>query len=65
MRTHPLKQWRLDAGLTQTEAATRIGVTKQAWAQWEAALRIPHRQHIRKIERITGVRPDLLYAAAS
>ena len=65
MKQHPLKSWRVAKGLTQDEAAQRVGVTKQCWSLWESGARVPHSQHMRKLMRECGVKPDQVYAAAS
>ena len=37
-----IKQLRLDAGLTQREAANRTGVTVTTWSAWERGQNAPH-----------------------
>ena len=39
MTAEELKQARLDAGLTQTEAAALIGRSLRCWAHWEGGTR--------------------------
>ena len=65
MKLHPLKAWRIGQGLTQTEAAHAVGVTKQCWSLWESGARLPHSPHMRVIMKCCGVKPDQLYAAAA
>ena len=65
MRKHPLKSWRETKGLSQNDAAVKIGVTKQCWQLWESGRRIPDATHVRKLMKMTGVDPNALFAAAS
>ena len=65
MRKHPLKSWREAKGLSQNEAAAKIGVTKQCWQLWESGRRTPDGPHVRSLAKLTGVDPNTLYAAAS
>ena len=37
-----LREARIEAGLTQTQAASLVHVTTQAWQNWEAGDRTPH-----------------------
>lgn len=41
MTPDELRDWRARMGLTQEEAATRLGVTLRAWQHWEGAERTP------------------------
>lgn len=40
-RLHPLKKWRISAGLTLEDAARQIGTSRQVWSDWERGRRRP------------------------
>ena len=47
-----LKKLREKAGLTQTELAAKVGVaTKTVWC-WEKRKNAPHRERMKKLDRI-------------
>jgi len=49
-----LKKLREKARLTQTELAAKVGVaTKTIWS-WEKGKNIPHRERLKKLDRILG-----------
>ena len=49
-----LKKLREKAGLTQTELGAKVGVnTKTIWC-WEKRKNIPHRERLKKLDRILG-----------
>ncbi|GAH64938.1 unnamed protein product [marine sediment metagenome] len=49
-----LKKLREKARLTQTELAAKVGVaTKTIWC-WEKRKNIPHRERLKKLDRILG-----------
>ena len=49
-----LGKLRKKAGLTQTELAAKVGVaTKTIWS-WERGINIPHRERLKKLDRILG-----------
>lgn len=50
-----LKAARANANLTQTEAAKRIGVTKDTISNWENGKSFPDALKIRDIERVYNV----------
>jgi transcriptional regulator with XRE-family HTH domain len=49
-----IKTKRLRAGLTQTELATKIGVTQAALSNWERGSIVPDQQQVEKLGRIIG-----------
>ena len=51
-----LAAWRLEKGLSQGQAATRIGVTQGAWAAWERGFRTPSLACAFDVERLTAGR---------
>ncbi len=53
-----LKAARVSAGLSQTEAARKIGVTKDTLGNWERGKTYPNALNIRRIEDVYGVRYD-------
>ncbi|MBQ9014917.1 MAG: helix-turn-helix transcriptional regulator [Firmicutes bacterium] len=50
-----LKAARINAGLTQREAAAKIGVSKQSLSAYETGKRFPGPEVIRRIEEVYGV----------
>lgn len=47
-----LRKLRRKAGLTQTELAAKVGVsTKTVWC-WEKKKNVPHRERLKKLDRI-------------
>ncbi|MBA7647682.1 hypothetical protein ES703_55460 [subsurface metagenome] len=49
-----LRKLREKAGLTQTELGARVGVaTKTIWC-WEQGKNLPHRERLKKLDRILG-----------
>lgn len=59
---HPLKRWREDSGLTQTEAGKLLGTSHVCISRWETGVFVPQRRHWRKIEEVTGVTSSDLIA---
>jgi len=60
----PLRAYRERQELTQTELASRLGVSVAAVSRWEAGLRKIDDHLIAVVERVTGIparklRPDL------
>lgn len=49
----PLRKWRDASGLTQKEAAARVGVSQTAWKDWEVENRVPSLAHAIAIEALT------------
>lgn len=61
---HPLKNWRSELGLTQGEAAERLGLPEPALSRYETGLRKPSLHRAAKLSEKTGIpivelRPDL------
>ncbi len=50
-----IKTARKEAGLKQTEASKRMGVTKQQWHQWEDGVYVPSYKSIEGIARALGI----------
>lgn len=59
MKTN-LKTIRIEKGLTQGEAARRIGITQQRLSHYEVGIRQPGLEIIRKAAEIYGVTVDEL-----
>ena len=55
-----LKAARTNVGLTQQEAADKIGVTVDTMSNWERAKSFPNALQIRRIEEVYGVPYDNL-----
>lgn len=55
-----LKAARTNVGLTQREAADKIGVTVDTMSNWERAKSFPNALQIRRIEEVYGVPYDNL-----
>lgn len=55
-----LKAARVNAGLTQTESAKRIGVSVSTIKNWEAGKSFPNQPMIEKICEIYGVSYDYI-----
>ena len=52
-----LKNWRLQNGITQTQAAKLFGCSQEVLSQYERGTRDPHGDHVvRAIQARTGVR---------
>lgn len=55
---------RLQAGVSQTEMANAVGVTKQAVAHWEAGKRMPRGNHLaRYVDALGALRDETSRAA--
>lgn len=50
-----LKAARVNCGLTQKEAAQKLGVGRSTLMNWENGKSAPREPHIRQIERVYGV----------
>ena len=59
-RRHALRQNRLRAGLSQEQAAWRMGVTASAVRRWETGKKRPKPQSQRKIVQAYGLEPKAL-----
>lgn len=55
-----LKAARTNVGLTQQEAADKIGVTVDTMSNWERAKSFPNALQIRRIEEVYGIPYDNL-----
>ena len=52
------------AGLTQAEAAERLGVSQPAYARWESGAREPSNENLRAVSALFNVSLDQLLGAA-
>lgn len=50
-----LKAARVNAGLTQEQAADEIGVSRDVISNWESARTYPNVMNLKQIERVYGV----------
>ncbi len=55
-----IKKARLDAGLTQSEVAEKLGVAQAQYARWENGGRKPKDETLGKIAKVFGVSTDYL-----
>lgn len=55
-----LKAARINAGLSQTDAAITIGVSRDTISNWERGKSYPNADHILRIENAYGVEYDNL-----
>lgn len=53
-----IRKHRLDLGLTQDEAAKRIGAHRNTLSEWETTGRPPDDKHLGRIYAFLGYRPD-------
>jgi transcriptional regulator with XRE-family HTH domain len=59
--TNPLKQWRTEKNLSQSQAAELVGVDVMTLSRWERGAHLPHKSQWQKIEEKTGIKPaDLI-----
>ncbi len=49
-----MRAWRLGAGLSQAEAARRVGVCQVTWSSWERGRIAPRIAHAVAIEAMTA-----------
>lgn len=56
--SNKLKEIRLQKGLTQAEAAKKIGITRSSLANYESNIREPDYQTLKKIAECYSVRSD-------
>lgn len=56
-----IKKYRIGAGLTQTQAAAKCGMSYQAWQKYELGLRSPGMDMLAKIASAVGVKPGVLF----
>lgn len=62
---HPLKKWRLDAGLTLQQAAERIDRSPMTFHRFENGERIPDKETMPVVCEKTGLQPNDFYPSAS
>ena len=55
-----LKKLRKDAGLTQIDVASKLGISQQAYASWEQGIKKPTQENLVKIAQIFNVSIDYL-----
>lgn len=55
-----LKEARKNAGLTQTELAEKLSVSRQAITKWESGKGIPDIENLRTISKVLEVSIDFL-----
>lgn len=55
-----LKEARKNAGLTQTELAEKLSVSRQAITKWESGKGIPDIENLRTISKVLEVNIDFL-----
>lgn len=53
-----LKTARILRGLTTSEAAERLGVTRQTLTSWEKGQTLPNVFHINRVEKVYGLKFD-------
>lgn len=51
---HPLRAWRESRRRTLAWCADKIGVTRQAWSDWERGRRTPNKTFMPKIKELTA-----------
>jgi transcriptional regulator with XRE-family HTH domain len=61
---HPIRQYRLDNGMSQAEFADEIGVHAITVTRWELGTRKMNLKQLSRVSRLTGIppaelRPDL------
>ena len=56
-----LKAARVNAGLTQEEAAKRLQITKQTLLNWEKGMSEPSISQARQLEQIYGLALDYIF----
>ena len=61
--TH-LKTWRTREGLSQADAAEKIGVKQPTVSAWESGSLLPDAKNIRRIASVIGMSADVLLADA-
>ncbi|NLZ57792.1 MAG: helix-turn-helix domain-containing protein, partial [Corynebacterium sp.] len=60
-----IKECRQRAGLTQSQLAAQMGVSRQAVAKWESGRGAPDIEHIRNLAKFFDVSVDFLIAGGS
>lgn len=51
---NPLRKWRENQGKSQGECASQIGTSRQVWSDWERGRRVPNREFMPKVVKLTG-----------
>jgi DNA-binding XRE family transcriptional regulator len=54
-----LKAWRAESGLSQEQAAERVGVRAATWCDWENGKKDPRTDRAQDVERLTEGRVTL------
>ena len=52
--TFKLRTWRRNHGLSQADAAAKLGVARRTWHLWEHGARIPEPDNLLALVQITG-----------
>lgn len=55
-----LKKLRKDAGLTQVDVASKLGISQPAYASWERGVKKPTQENLVKLSKILYVSVDYL-----
>ena len=53
-----IRDLRKAAGMSQEEAAERIGVSNATWSRWEAGKHVPTSHHLREVAEVFRINPD-------
>lgn len=62
--TGTFKWWRLKTGLTKSQVASFVGVSKSLVQRWESDLSAPHPTHLSSLAKIFGCEPeDIVFRA--
>lgn len=62
---NPLRQWRADRNLSQSELGDLIGVDGMTVSRWERGGHLPRKKHRQKIQEVTGIAPSELFNSLS
>lgn len=62
---HPLRVWRKTNNLTLEQLGEMVGVERPTVNRWEHSVRVPSRQHMRRLIEITGLSPSVFYGGAA
>ena len=55
-----IRRLRVQRGLTAAQAGQALGISKQAWNQWETSERSPRISSLKTISQVLGTTPALL-----
>lgn len=58
--TERLKQYRKSAHLTQQQVAKQLGISQQAYGDWERGVKMPTHENSKKLARLFNVTLDTL-----